>query len=52
MRTFSFLFAFAIFLVGPCMAGASVEQGASIGTFSYSGSPVADAAPVLLMAAR
>ncbi len=52
MRTFSFLFAFAIFLVGPCMAGAAVEQGASIGTFSYSGSPIASTAPAFVVAAR
>lgn len=52
MRTFSFLFAFAVFLVGPCMAGASTEHAAHIGTFSYSGTPIAGFAPAMVMAAR
>jgi len=52
MRTFSFLFAFAIFLVGPCMAGSSAEHAAGIGTFSYSGTPIAGATPAPVMAAR
>jgi hypothetical protein len=52
MRTFSFLIAFAVFLVGPCMAGSSVERVASIGTFSYSGTPIASPAPAMVMAAR
>lgn len=52
MRTFSFLFAFAVFLVGPCMAGSSAEQAAHIGTFSYSGTPVAGIASAMVMAAR
>jgi hypothetical protein len=52
MRTFSFLFAFAVFLVGPCMAGSSAEHAAHIGTFSYSGTPVTGPASALVMAAR
>jgi hypothetical protein len=52
MRTFSFLFAFAVFLVGPCLAGSSAEHAAHIGTFSYSGSPIASPAPAMVMAAR
>ena len=52
MRTFSFLIAFAVFLVGPGMAGSSVERVASIGTFSYSGTPIASPAPAMVMAAR
>jgi hypothetical protein len=52
MRTFSFLFAFAVFLVGPCMAGSSAEHAAHIGTFSYSGTPVTGPATALVMAAR
>ncbi|MBN8978702.1 MAG: hypothetical protein J0I08_19695 [Rhizobiales bacterium] len=53
MRTFSFLFAFAVFLVGPCMAGSSAEHAAhNIGTFSYNGTPVAGPASALVMAAR
>jgi len=52
MRTFSFLIAFAVFLVGPCMAGSSAEHAAHIGTFSYSGTPIAGPAPAMVMAAR
>jgi len=52
MRTFSFLIAFAVFLVGPCMAGSSAEHAAHIGTFSYSGTPIAGSAPAMVMAAR
>lgn len=52
MRPFSFLFAFAVFLVGPCMAGSSSEHAAHIGTYSYSGTPIADTAPMMVMAAR
>lgn len=52
MRTLSFLFAFAVFLVGPCMAGSSAEHAAHIGTFSYSGTPIAGSPPVMVMAAR
>lgn len=52
MRTLSFLFAFAVFLVGPCMAGSSAEHVAHIGTFSYSGTPIVGTAPAMVMAAR
>lgn len=52
MRTFSFLIAFAVFLVGPCMAGSSAEHTASIGTFSYSGTPITGTASAMVMAAR
>jgi hypothetical protein len=52
MRTFSFLVAFAVFLVGPCLAGASSDPATGIGTFSYSGTPVAGTAPAMVVAAR
>jgi hypothetical protein len=52
MRTLSFLFAFAVFLVGPCMAGSSAEHAAGIGTFSYSGTPIASTDPAMMIAAR
>lgn len=52
MRTFSFLIAFAVFLVGPSMAGSSAEHAAHIGTFSYSGTPITSPAPAMVMAAR
>jgi hypothetical protein len=52
MRTLSFLFAFAVFLVGPCMAGSSAEQAAHIGTFSYSGTPIVGTAPAMVVAVR
>jgi hypothetical protein len=52
MRTFSFLIALAVFLIGPCMAGSSDEHAAGIGTFSYSGTPIAGFAPAMVMAAR
>lgn len=52
MRMLSFLFAFAAFLVGPCMAGSSAEHAAHIGTFSYSGTPIVGTAPAMVMAAR
>ena len=51
MRTLSFLLALAFVVAGPSMAG-SVQSGLpDVGTFSYNGSPIVAAAP-LLVAAR
>lgn len=53
MRTFSFMIAFAVFLVGPSLAGAPAGDLPGIGTFSYQGSPVVTDAPLpMVMAAR
>jgi hypothetical protein len=48
MRTFSFILAFAFILAGPSMAGSSDDSLPGIGTFSYSGSPVATDAAQLV----
>ncbi|MDB5516807.1 MAG: hypothetical protein JWQ17_3565 [Tardiphaga sp.] len=53
MRTFSFIMAFAFFLVGPSLAGSSEAKLPGIGTFSYNGSSVNVAAPqAMVVAAR
>jgi hypothetical protein len=41
MRTISFILAFAFVLAGPSMAGSSDQSLPGVGTFAYSGSPVA-----------
>ena len=44
MRTISFILAFAFILAGPSMAGSSDQHlpgVPGVGTFAYSGSPVA-----------
>jgi len=45
MRTASFILACAFILAGPSMAGSSDQGLPGVGTFVYSGSPVADPAP-------
>lgn len=50
MRTFSFILAFAFILVGPSMAGSADGNLPGIGTFSYNGSPVPQAAPAIQVA--
>jgi hypothetical protein len=53
MRNLSFLLAFAFLLAGPSMAGSTDSGLPSIGTFAYSGSPVAASAPqTVVVAAR
>jgi hypothetical protein len=53
MRTFSFIMAFAFFLVGPSLAGSSEAKLPGIGTFSYNGSSVNVTAPqAMVVAAR
>jgi hypothetical protein len=53
MRTFSFLLAFAVVLVGPSLAGSTDNNLPGIGTFAYSGAPMVASAPyAMLVAAR
>ena len=51
MKALSFLLAFAFVLVGPSMAGSSDTRLPGIGTFAYSGSPIAFSAPKAIMVA-
>jgi hypothetical protein len=51
MQTLSFILAFAFMLVCPALGGGSESGLPGIGTFAYSGSPVA-APHVVLVAAR
>lgn len=50
MRTISFILAFAFVMAGPSMAGTSDNGLPGIGTFSYNGSPVVTAAPIVVAA--
>jgi hypothetical protein len=50
MRTLSFLLAFA-FVLAPSMAGLSDSGLPGIGTFAYSGAPVAASAPQSIVVA-
>jgi hypothetical protein len=53
MQTLSFILAFAFMLVCPALAGSSEASLPGIGTFAYSGSPVAVAVPqAVVVAAR
>jgi hypothetical protein len=53
MRTISFILAFAFVLAEPSMAGSSDHDLPGIGTFSYTGSPIAgDATQFLVVAAN
>jgi hypothetical protein len=52
MRTFSFIMAFAFFLVGPSLAGSSEAKLPGIGTFSYNGSSANVTAQAMVVAAR
>ena len=52
MRTVSFILAFVFILVGPSMAGSSDGSLPGIGTFSYTGSPIATASQVIIVAAK
>ncbi|MDB5625592.1 MAG: hypothetical protein JWR73_1394 [Tardiphaga sp.] len=45
MQTLSFLVAFAVFLVGPSLAGMPDSALPGSGAFSYSGSPIVTDAP-------
>ncbi|WJR75256.1 hypothetical protein [Bradyrhizobium sp. NP1] len=50
MRTISFILAFAFVMVGPSLAGSSDTSLPGVGTFAYSGSPIATAAPLVVAA--
>jgi hypothetical protein len=50
MRTFSFILAFA-FVLAPSLAGLSDTGLPGIGTFAYSGSPIATSASQALVVA-
>jgi hypothetical protein len=53
MRNLSFILALAFLLAGPSMAGSTDIGLPGIGTFAYSGSPIAISAPqALVVAAR
>jgi hypothetical protein len=53
MRTLSFILTFAFMLAGPSMAGSTDNSLPGIGSFAYSGSPIATVAPQsLVVAAR
>lgn len=51
MRTFSFILAAALVLVGPSMAGTLDSGLPGIGTFAYGGAPVATSAPQMMVVA-
>jgi hypothetical protein len=52
MRTISFILAFAFVLGGPTLAGAPDGGLPGIGTFAYNTSPIVDASPSIVVAAR
>ncbi|SHJ33479.1 hypothetical protein SAMN05444159_0347 [Bradyrhizobium lablabi] len=53
MRNLSFILAFAFLLAGPSIAGSADTSLPGVGTFAYSGSPIASPAPqALVVAAR
>ena len=51
MRTASFILAFAFILAGPSMAGSSDQDLPGVGTFAYSGLPLANPAIQPMMVA-
>ncbi|QPF87726.1 hypothetical protein IC762_16145 [Bradyrhizobium genosp. L] len=52
MRTIAFIFAFAFVMTGSSMAGTADNGLPGIGTFSYNGSPVVTAAPLVMAQAN
>jgi hypothetical protein len=48
MRSISFILAFAFVLAGSSLAGSSDNGLPGVGTFSYNGSPVVTAAPIVV----
>jgi hypothetical protein len=50
MRSISFILAFGFVMVGPSLAGSSDNGLPGVGTFSYNGSPIVAAAPMLVAA--
>ena len=51
MRTLSFILAFAFVLAGPSLVGSSDNGLPGIGTFAYSGAPIASSAPQVIVVA-
>jgi hypothetical protein len=51
MRTVSFILAFAFVVAGPSMAGWSAGNLPGVGTFAYSGSPIAVVTPQTIVVA-
>lgn len=51
MKSLSFVLAFAFLLVGPSMAGSADTGLPGVGTFAYTGSPIAISAPQAIMVA-
>jgi hypothetical protein len=53
MRTISFILAFAFVLAGPSIAGSSETNLPGVGTFAYTGAPIAAYTPqATLIASR
>ncbi|WP_201723657.1 hypothetical protein [Bradyrhizobium neotropicale] len=52
MRALSFILAFGLVLVGSSVAGSADGSLPGVGTFEYSGSPVAPAPQPIVVAAR
>ncbi len=50
MRNFSFFVVFALTLAAPSVAGSAQTSLPGIGTFAYSGSPLAVPAPAIVVA--
>jgi hypothetical protein len=50
MRTLSFILAFGFVLAGPSMAGLSDGGLPGIGSFAYTGPPIAASAPIVVAA--
>ncbi len=51
MQTLSFILAFALVLFGSSLAGSSETSLPGIGTFAYTGSPIAVSAPQAIVVA-
>jgi hypothetical protein len=51
MRTVSFILAFVFVVAGPSMAGSSAGNLPGVGTFAYTGSPIATSAPQAIVVA-
>lgn len=50
MRTVSFILAFAFLMAGPSLAGSAGNGLPGVGTFSYNGSPIVTATPMVVAA--
>jgi hypothetical protein len=50
MRALSYIFAIALLLTGPSMAGSTETDLPGIGTFAYNGSPVITQIPAVMAA--